>query len=266
MKKLAILTIVLFVLVFCLTAPASAGPTIDQILSKKELVVGTSATYPPLTFKTKGGVVSGFDMDLARAIAASMDVRLRVEVIPFDELIPALEKGRIDMIISSMTITAERNLRIAFVGPYFISGQSILTTKTAAMDISSPADVNKAGFSIAVPRGTTTEMIAKNMLPKADRIPAASTDEALKMLVDGKVKAMMADFPYVTVEAIRYRDKGLVSNQPFTSEPLGIAVRPNDPLLVNFLENLLGTMRGNGLLNALTQRWFKEADWMADLP
>jgi polar amino acid transport system substrate-binding protein len=170
------------------------------------------------------------------------------------------------MIISSMTITAERNLRIAFVGPYFISGQSILTTKAAAMGISSPADVNKAGFSIAVPRGTTTEMIAKNMLPKADRVPAASTDEALKMLVDGKVKAMMADFPFVTVEAIRYRDKGLVSKQPLTSEPLGIAVRPNDPLLVNFLENLLGTMRGNGLLNALTQRWFKETDWMADLP
>jgi ABC-type amino acid transport substrate-binding protein len=57
MKKLAIVTIVLSVLVSCLTAPASAGPTIDQILSKKELVVGTSATYPPLTFKTKGGVV-----------------------------------------------------------------------------------------------------------------------------------------------------------------------------------------------------------------
>lgn len=78
-------------------------------------------------------------MDLARAVAGAMEVRLRVEVIPFDELIPALEKGRIDMIISSMTITAERNLRVAFVGPYFISGQSILTTKTAAMDINSPA-------------------------------------------------------------------------------------------------------------------------------
>jgi len=109
-------------------------------------------------------------------------------------------------------------------------------------------------------------MIAKNILPKADRVPAASTDEALKMPLSGKIKAMMADYPYVTVEAIRYRDKGYVSNQPFTTEPLGIAVRQNDPLLLNFLENLLGTMRGNGLLNAATERWFKDADWMTDLP
>lgn len=265
MKK-SIFVVLLLVVTVCFAATASAGPIIDQVLKKKELVVGTSASLPPLTFKAKDGQVYGLDMDLAETIASAMGVKLRKEVIPFEDLIPALEKGKIDMIISSMTITPQRNLRVAYIGPYFVSGQAILTTKELAINLNGAADVNKPDFSISVQRGTTTEVIAKKLLPKAKIVVAASSTEALDMLLSKKVKAMMADYPYVTLEAFRNKDKGFIAIPPFSVEPLGIAVRADDPLFLNFLDNTIGMMRAEGLLNAMTQRWFSNSAWIAELP
>ena len=266
MKKSLFKMIMVLFLLLCFVSVALAGPTIDSILKKKELVVGTSADMPPLIFKAKDGTPKGLDADLSQFIARSMNVKLRVAVLPFEELIPALESGKIDMILSCMTITPERNLRVAYIGPYFMSGQSILTTKAIAIGINSPADINKPDFSIAVPQGTTTEKIAKIMLPNATLVVVRSTDDTLDLLLKNKVKALMADYPYTSVLSIRYRDKGFVANPPFSAEPIGIAVRQDDPLLINLLQNLLMLIKGNGLLDNMTSRWFTDPSWIADLP
>jgi len=258
--------ILVMFLMLCLVSAAFAGPTVDSILKKKELVVGTSANLPPLTFKAKDGSIKGLDIDLARMIAAAMDVKLRVVEIPFNDLLPALESGKIDMILSCMTITPDRNLRVIYVGPYFVSGQSILTTKDVAININGVEDINKSDFSIAVPAGTTTEKIAKLMLPKAKLVIAGSTDGALDLLRKKKVKAMMADYPYTSVTSFKYQDKGFVANPPFSVEPIGIAIRPDDPLLTNFLENLLLLLKGDGMLDGASKRWFSDPSWIAELP
>jgi len=266
MKKRSIVVILLLLVTFLWSASGFAASGIDKILKKKELVVGTSGTYPPMTFKAKDGKVHGLDIDLATSIAAAMGVKLRIAVIPFDELIPALKKGKIDMIISCMTTTPQRNIRVAFIGPYFVSGQSILTTKEIAAGINSPADINKPEFSIAVPKGTTTEEIAKGLLPKANLKVVKSTDEALELLKNGKVMAVMADYPFVAVESFRYQDRGFVANPPFSAEPLGIAIRPDDVHMMNFLSNFIGQMRMGGHLDALTKKWFTSTEWMKELP
>jgi polar amino acid transport system substrate-binding protein len=266
MRKTLILLLIVFVLIVSSVAVATAGPTIDGILKRKELIVGTSATYPPLTFKTKDGRIQGLDIDLARSIADAMSVKLRVEVIPFDELIPALENKRIDMILSCMTITQERNLRIAYPGPYFFSGQSLLTTKDVADGIEGPEDVDNPDFSIALPQGTTTEKMARERFPKATFTTVKSTDEALALLKAKSVKALMADYPYTVVMAIRFRNQGFVSKPPFNKEPIGIGIRQDDPLLMNWLDNFINMIRGDGSLDRLMQRWLIDPAWIADLP
>jgi polar amino acid transport system substrate-binding protein len=153
MKKSLFKMIMVLFLLLCFVSVASAGPTIDSILKKKELVVGTSADLPPMTFKAKDGTPKGLDADLSQFIARAMNVKLRVAVMPFNELIPALESGKIDMILSCMTITSERNLRVAYVGPYFMSGQSILTTKDIAININGLADINKPDCENNVAQG-----------------------------------------------------------------------------------------------------------------
>ena len=129
------LILVIFILSGCAamqrtsTTAATPASTLDRILLVGELRVGMSGDMPPLNMTTKEDKLIGLDADLAGIIAKAMGVRLKLEKIPFNELLPALEVGRIDMIISNMTITPERNLKADFVGPYFVSGKGLLTKR-----------------------------------------------------------------------------------------------------------------------------------------
>ena len=106
----------------------SSSPVIDRIIDRGELVVGAMGNMPPMNMKTKDGNTIGMEVDLVKTIAAAMDVNYRFVNMPFSELIPALRAGKVDMIVSGMTITPNRNLKVAFVGPYFLSGKAFLTT------------------------------------------------------------------------------------------------------------------------------------------
>lgn len=263
MKTIRVIVGVLVVLM-CVTA-VYAGPTLDKILKKGELVVGTSGDYPPFSVKAKDGRLMGFDVDLANLIAGSMGVKATVTQMPFSDLLTSLASGKIDMIISAMTMTPARNLKFAFVGPYFLSGQSILTTKWAAVKATTMTDVNKPEFTLAVPVGTTSEAAAVKSLPKVTLLRAKSMDDALAMLLSGKAKAVLTDSATAAVTTFRYQEKGIVTTTPLTYEPIGIAIPPDDALLENFLQNLLANLKGGGELELLTDKWFKDPSWVKDL-
>ena len=264
MKKTCIILAVIAVLIGATTA--FAGPAIDKVLQKGELVVGTSGDYPPFNVKTKDGRLIGFDVDLATGIAASMGVKPKIIQVPFADLLSSLESGKIDMIISAMTMTPKRNLKVAFVGPYFVSGQAVLTTKETSFKATTIQDINKPDFTLIVPAGTTSEIIAKDYLSRAKLIVAKNMDEAMKALLAGKAKAILTDSATAAVATFRYMEKGIVSTSALTFEPIGIAVQGNDPLFTNFLENLLGSLKGGGELNIMVDKWFKDPSWVKDLP
>ena len=116
------------------TSGTSASPVLDRIQQRGELVVGTMGNMPPLNMTDKDGAIFGLEPDLARLLANAMNVKVKFVTKPFNELLPALQAGNVDMVLSGMTITPMRNLKVAFVGPYFISGKAFLTkTKTIAM-------------------------------------------------------------------------------------------------------------------------------------
>ena len=104
MKKLYTMFLLFLLFVFLTASIGVSGEVIDRILERGYVVVGTSGDLPPLTMRAKDGEMIGLDMDIALIIAMSMGVELGVEQLPFPELIPALESGKVDMIISSMTI------------------------------------------------------------------------------------------------------------------------------------------------------------------
>jgi len=263
MKK--VIAIISLVFVLLITATAQAGPAIDKILKKGEIVIGTTGEYPPFSAKSKNGMLMGLDIDLGNIIAGSMGVKAKFVEITFPELLPALEAGKIDIIISAMTMTPQRNLKFAFVGPYFISGQSLVTTKATALNAESLNDINKPDFTIAVPKGTTSEMVARNNISKAKLIIAKDMDEALKFLLEGKVKAVLTDRATGSVATILHKDKGIVATSPLTFEPIGIAMPANDPLFLNFLDNVLGAVKGSGELQILMEKWFKDGLWLKEM-
>jgi polar amino acid transport system substrate-binding protein len=264
-KAMVIFTALALALALCL--PAAAGPVLDRIEKSGVLRVGSDPTYPPLAMKAKDGQIIGFEIDLMKFLASALKVKLKIEPMPFNDLLPALKAGKVDLVIAGMTITAKRNTQAIFVGPYLLAGQAVLTRVKSAQALRGMADLNKASIRVAAAKGSTGEMTVKQLLPKARYTPAANQEAALKLLLARKVDAVAADYPFCAVAAFRYRSQGIIAtDKPFTFEPLGIALSPDDPLLANLLRNFLLVMEGSGQKQRLEQRWFKNGDWISRLP
>lgn len=245
----------------------SASPTLERILDRGELIVGTAASMPPFNMTTKSGEIVGIEPDIATFIAGGMGVKLTMKAMAFHELLPALEAGKIDLIMSNMTMTGKRNLKVAFVGPYFISGKSILTKDIAIASISDGAELNRPDISLAALKGSTSQQVVKSMLPQAKLVTTDTYDEAVRLVFDRKVKALVADYPICLITAFRFPEQELSTMlKPFTFEPIGIAAPANDPLLVNWLNNFLISFKGSGELKRVTDFWLKNGDWVKKLP
>ena len=272
MKKWIIVLASLALLIGCAQtngnkANASATPVIDRVQKSGTLTVGMTGNMPPLNMTSKEGELMGYEVDLARAMAKAMGVKAELKTMPFAELLPALEAGKIDMIISNMTITPGRNLKVAFVGPYFVSGKAFMTkVKTIAL-ADEADDIDAKNTKLVALEGSTSQAFVETALPEAQLFKAKDYDEAVKMVLDDKVHAMVADYPIAVVSVFRYPGAGLLSVvTTLTYEPIGIAVPAGDPLLVNWVENYLDIADSTGLLDELKRKWLLNADWLNRLP
>ena len=246
---------------------APISPGVEAIVKRGELIVGMAGDMPPLNMTTKSGKVIGLEPDLASIMASAMGVKLKLTTMPFAELLSALERRDVDMVMSDMTITPKRNMEVAFVGPYFISGKSILTKKNTIAAATNTEDINTPQIKLTALKGSTSQTFVEKLLPKAQLVLARDYDAAVAMVIDGKVDAMVADYPFCVVSVLRYPEEGLATLlKPLTYEPIGVALTGNDPLLINWMQNFLGTLEGSGELEDLRARWFTDGSWLKELP
>ncbi len=255
----------------CAQMPMAAGsarvaPVLDRIQAKKELVVGTAASMPPLNMRTVDGQIIGLEADLAAILADGLDAKLTLKAMAFNDLIPALEAGQIDMILSQMTITPARNLKVAFVGPYFISGMSILTKSHNLGAVRDIREINNPERVLVALKGSTGQLFVEKLIPRARLTLAETTERAVAMVLEDKATAMVGDYSFCVVSAYRYPGSGLVTLQkPLTYEPVGIALPANDPLLVNWVQNTLNTLEKSGELERMQKQWFSDGSWLSRL-
>jgi len=226
-----------------------------------------SGDQPPLNFKSNLGEMMGLEVDLARALAEVMGVKLVIVQKPFDELLGAVKSGEVDLVMSGMTITPARNLQVPFVGPYYLSGKSILANSATLAKIKTVGDLDKSKMTLVALDGSTSQAFVQKLLPKAKLVTTKSYDEAVKLLLANKVQALVADQEICVLTGMRHPKAGLGAlSKPLTVEPIGIAVAPGDALLVNFLENSFAALQVQGSLDALRERWVKNGDWVSQLP
>ena len=242
------------------------APVLQRITSQGELVVGTAGDMPPLNATTKAGGIIGLEPDLARAMANAMGVRLRMVPMAFKDLLPALERGSVDVVLSGMTMTPVRNTRVAFVGPYFVSGKALLTKSPRMAQIKESAQLNNSTTSLAALEGSTSELFVERAVPRARLVKVKDYDRGVQMVIDGKVDAMVADFTFCVVSTLQHPLENLSTLvAPLTFEPLGVALPADDPLLINWMENFLLMLEGTGVMDELRAKWFKDGAWLEQL-
>jgi len=245
---------------------ARVAPVLERILAKKELVVGTAADMPPLNMTLKDGNIVGMEVDIAAQMASGIGVKLTLKPMPFNDLLPALEAGQVDLILSGMTMTPLRNTKVAFAGPYFGSGKSVLIKQEKVASLQSTEMMNNPDVTVAALKGSTSQLFVERFAPKAKLVPTDSYDQAIAMVLDGRVLAMVADYPICNVSVYRHRDKGLTTlKSPLNYEPIGIALSPADPLLLNWAQNFVTVLINSGELSLLQRKWFEDASWVPQL-
>lgn len=262
MKRLLRISLSLtFVFVFVFAA--SAQKTIDKITKNKIIRIGMTGNQPPYCMEDKEGNLIGFEVDIANLLAESMGIELDIVQMPFKDLMPSLEAGKIDAIMSGMTITLERNAKAAFIGPYMLSGKSILAKESNINSADETDELNQADLKLTALKGSTSEKFIELFLPDATYVPADSYDQAIEMIRNNEVKAMVGDYAMCIVNAMKYEEEGFVTlAEPLTLEPIGMALPPNDPLFVNFMENYMSALIMNGLFNDLEEYWFESGGWL----
>lgn len=272
MKKLLLLALVLVVSGCQFMAPPASQPSqqdgrLAAILARGEIRVGISGDLPPLNMKDKEGEIIGLEVDLVASLARAMGVEYRLVETPFPNLIDALVDEDIDLIVSGMTMTAQRNVRVAFVGPYFISGTSMLTKSDELVRQRDPKKLDGPERKYAALAESTSAEFVTEVMPTSTLVTTSNYEDAIAMLVADEIDGLVADFQACMVGAWRNPDAGLMAvRTPYTVEPLGIALPPDAPLLQNLVSNYLRTLEDTGTLARLKARWLTNGAWLAELP
>lgn len=266
MKKTFVCVALLSTLCLMFTTVASAGSALERIMQKGELAVGTSGNQPPMIATTKKGEIIGLDADIARAMADAMGVKVKFVPMSFAELLPALEAKKVDMVLSGMTITPQRNQKVAFVGPYYVSGKGILAVAEKYAALQQAKGLDTPEVTVAALKNSTSQKFVETLVSKAKFIPTKSYDEAIDLLFKGKIDVIVADYPFCALTAYRYEEKGLIAGaSPLTFEPLGIALT-EDTLLINWVQNFMIMLQGSGRLKAMHEKWLNGGSWIDELP
>ena len=264
-KKISLLGL----LAAALVAPTALAqsPVLDRVIDFKVLKVGMSGNQPPMNTNSRSGQLIGYEVDLARALASAMGARLEIVTMPFGELLAALKDEKVDMVMSGMAITADRSRDVTFVGPYMMSGKSILTKSAMLSRATNSDEFNRADLKLAALDNSTSQTFVETAAPDATLVKVKDYDEGVDAVIKDEVDALVADMPICVLSVMRYPNAGLVTlKSPLSIEPFGIAVSKDDPAFANLVDNYLDTYGKMGVLAKLRKKWFEDKSWVAALP
>ena len=248
-KMISLLILGVFILSLGLIGCGKQAPT-----APKAIKVGTDAAFAPFEFQEEGSKeYTGFDMDLMRAIGKQMGYEVQIQNMGFDGLIPGLESGTVDAIISAMTITEERSKKINLSKPYYKSGLTIVV-KSDNTGIKNFADLT--GKKIGVQIGTTGAAEAKKIKDAQVR-EFNSAPEAFLELKAGGVDAVVNDKPVNDYYIAKAGGKDAKEvGQPLTAEEYGIGTAKKNKELSEKIDKALDELKKNGEYDKIYMKWF----------
>lgn len=232
-----------------------AGSPMANIQKRGKLVIGSSLNT--LMFSMRNpmtGETEGLEGDLARLLATKLTgSEKNVEWVKTstENRLPFVQNGRVDLVISTLTINDARKKVIGFAGPYFIAGQDILT-RNAAVAIQSAKDLG--GKTTCVLNGTTGEDNVKKLAPTAKLVTFNDSSACVEGVVDGRFDAYVDDGAALAGELVRQPNKFRIAGSPFTQEPYGIGVAKENEALRQWVNLQLAQAVQDGTWQKLYQK------------
>jgi len=218
--------------------------------------IGTDATFPPFEWHdSASGEIVGFDVDLARALFGRLGYKIEVSTVPLDGLIPGLNQGRYDAVLSAYTVTVERQEQALFSRPYYETGLAIVTTSDDSI-LTGIADL--VGKRVGVQRGSTGERVAQRIF-RAEVFSYDSIGQAFRALEGGSLHAVLNDRPtsalYIAGGGQTKIVGGLVERERYAA-----AFRKSDEWLKNEFDSVLVAYMATPDFERLLNRYGLRAD------
>lgn len=221
------------------------------------LTVAMELAYPPFETKDKQGNPSGVSVDFMKDFGEYIGKEIRIENISFDGLIPSLQTGKADMVMSSMTITEERKETVDFSEPYANALLAVLTNKDS--QITSVDDLNQEGKKVAVKTGSTGYLYAQEHLKNAEIIALQDESACVMEVSQGKADGFIYDQLTIYRNWQNNLDTTNAVFIPFQDvEPWGISVKKGNTELLDQLNEFIETYREDGGFEELTEKYLSE--------
>ena len=222
-----------------------------------KLTVAMELAYPPFETKDDSGNPSGISVDFAKALGEYLGREVNIVNTAWDGLIPSLQTGKADFVVSSMTITEKRKLEVDFSDPYANSLLAILANKNSG--IGSIDDLNQPGKKVAVKTGTTGHMYAQENLTNAEIIAMTDESACVMEVSQGKADGFLYDQLTIYRNNQNHPDTTTAVFIPFQSvEYWGIAVQKGNERLLNDINSFLEKFKTEGGFDGLTEKHLKE--------
>jgi len=237
--------------------------TLDTILERGSIKVGVSL-FEPWTMQDEAGTLSGYEVDVANSIAQDLGVEAEFIVYNWEDIIPALQQGEID-IIGGLAVTPARALKVSFSQPYADSGVSLATNIKATKNINRIDQLNDPDITIAVISKTASHDITMNMFEKANIQTFTTVDQAAQAVLSGKAHAYIGSSPQPEFIALRHaKEIDIPLSKPLVSYKAAFGVAKDEQELLNFLNAWIIARTADLSLPTMHKHWFNSLDWMKD--
>ncbi|WP_457575964.1 transporter substrate-binding domain-containing protein [Desulfomarina sp.] len=247
--------------IFLVTIFSGCTSLVTQKTGENEILnhslrVGISTSSPPIAYR-EGGKITGLEVSFARGLARFCGKKLKLVQLPWEDQIPSLLQGKIDIIMSGMTVTELRRYRIRFSTPYMVSGQVALIRRIDRNRFGGTiSDLLNPQVRLGTVDGTTGDLFIQDVKANGARTVFPVSAEAVKALLENKIDAFIYDLPQNLYLASKYADKGLIpTNILLTKEFLAWGIRPDNENLLENANNYLKSLTRTGNLVPLIQQW-----------
>lgn len=232
---------------------------VETVEGREVLRVGITPNAPPIIYKERSRL-AGLEVDFALALAEALNRNIEFVELAWPDQVPALLDHRSDIIMSGMSITPARQLRIAFSDPYLKVGQVALTRAEDQLRYLTPASVALMRGKVGVEKATTGDALVQDTFRRAERVPFTTAEKGARALIKGKIDMLVHDAPVIWwLASVHHADGLRVASAPLTEEHLAWGVRPEDTELLAAVNGVLGSWREDGQLERVLQRWIPYA-------
>lgn len=250
------ISVLLLLLLFVLAAGA-CGKGENKQKEEAPLVVAMELAYPPFETRDDAGEPAGVSVDLMKAFGEYVGREIKIENTAWDGLIPSLQTGTADLVISSMTIRPDREEQVDFSDPYANALLAVLTSKDAGAK--SVEDLNQAGKKLAVKSGSTGHLYAESNLTKAELIVLPDESACVTEVAQGRADGFIYDQLTIYRNWQRNLDTTDAIFIPFQEpEKWGIAVQKGNRELLDQVNAFLKKFREEGGYEKLEETYLSE--------